>query len=355
MSAALVDVYLKPSFVSPKRIGVILFQLGGPDSPEAIEPFLYNLFSDPEIIDFPLAKIGRPALAKLISKGRARKVRAHYAGIGGSSPIRKFTEQQAVALEEELRKRIDARVFVAMRYWHPMTDDAIERARRAGCDELALLPLYPQYSSTTTGSSLNEWKRRCGSLEFMRPSHLIREFYDFPLYLDSLVDQINQTLRKFDDPGSVHLVFSAHSVPVSVIDGGDPYRAQIEDTVRLAMERSGWPNTTTTCYQSKVGNRKWLQPSLHETISRLGEGGAESVLVVPIAFVSDHVETLAEIDIEARKEAAEHGIRQFEMMPGLNDGPHFIQALAALVFNAMGMDDRELLVQAETAGAGSSS
>ena len=150
-------------------------------------------------------------------------------------------------------------------------------------------------------------------------------------------------------------MFSAHSVPVSVIDGGDPYRTQIEDTVRLVMERGGWPNATSTCYQSKIGNRRWLQPSLHETISRLGECGAESILVVPIAFVSDHVETLAEIDIEARKEAAEHGIRQFEMMPGLNDGPRFIQALAALVFNAMGMDDQELLVQADAAGAGTSS
>ena len=149
-------------------------------------------------------------------------------------------------------------------------------------------------------------------------------------------------------------MFSAHSVPVSVIDGGDPYRSQIEDTVRLAMERGGWPNTTTTCYQSKVGNRKWLQPSLHETISGLGDCGTESVLVVPIAFVSDHVETLAEIDIEAREEAAEHGIRQFEMMPGLNDGPRFIQAMAALVFNAMGKDDRKLFVQAEAVGAGRS-
>ena len=341
--------------MSAKTIGVILFQLGGPDSPEAIEPFLYNLFSDPEIIDFPLAKIGRPALAKLISKGRARKVRAHYADIGGASPIRKFTEQQAVALEEELRKCIDARVFVAMRYWRPMTDDAIERARRAGCKELVLLPLYPQYSSTTTGSSLNEWERRRRSLAFVRPTHLVREFYDFPPYLDSLVDQINQTFRKFDNPESAHLVFSAHSVPVSVIDGGDPYRTQIEDTVRLVMERGGWPNATSTCYQSKIGNRRWLQPSLHETISRLGECGAESVLVVPIAFVSDHVETLAEIDIEARKEAAEYGIRQFEMMPGLNDSRRFIQALAALVFNAMGMDDQELLVQAEAAGGETSS
>ena len=136
-----------------KTIGVVLFQLGGPDTPEAIEPFLYNLFSDPDIIDFPLAKIARPVLAKPISKGRARKVARHYAQIGGASPIRKLTDRQASALEDELRKTIDARVFVAMRYWHPFTLEAIERIRQAGCDELILLPLYPQYSSTTTGSS----------------------------------------------------------------------------------------------------------------------------------------------------------------------------------------------------------
>ena len=303
IKVALSNAHPKTSYESPKMIGVVLFQLGGPDSPEAIEPFLYNLFSDPEIIDFPLAKIGRPALAKLISKGRARKVRAHYAEIGGASPIRKFTEQQAVALEEELRKSINARVFVAMRYWHPMTDDAIEKARKAGCDKLVLLPLYPQYSSTTTGSSFSEWERRCQSLEFECPTHLIRNFYNFTPYLEALVHQINSTLRRFDDPGNVHLVFSAHSVPVSVIDGGDPYRFQIEDTVRLVVERGGWSNSVTTCYQSKIGNRKWLQPSLHETTHRLGECGTKSVLVVPIAFVSDHVETLSEIDIEAREEA----------------------------------------------------
>src|SRR5882762_3765646 len=143
-----------------RRVGIVLFQLGGPDTLEAIEPFLYNLFCDPDIIDFPFARIGRKPLAKLISTTRARKVQHHYATIGGGSPIRRFTEQQARALEAELTHAgLDVRCFVAMRYWHPFTGEAIEQLRAAECDEVVLLPLYPQYSSTTTGSSLNEWRR----------------------------------------------------------------------------------------------------------------------------------------------------------------------------------------------------
>jgi len=318
-----------------KKIGVVLFQLGGPDSLEAIEPFLYNLFCDPEIIDFPLAKVGRPLLAKFISKGRSRKVRNHYAEIGGGSPIRRLTEEQAAALEEELRATIDAKVFVAMRYWHPFTHETIAQVKEAGCDELVLLPLYPQYSSTTSGSSLNEWHRRCREAGFARPTRVVDQFHDYGPYIDSLTAQIDETLARFPEPENVHLVFSAHSVPVSVIDAGDPYRDQIEATVWLVRRRGGWPNPATVCYQSKVGNQKWLQPTLHDTNKHLGGQGVENMLVVPIAFVSDHVETLSEINIEGREEAIEHGIQQFEMMPGLNSQPLFIQALASLVLGAV--------------------
>lgn len=314
-----------------KKIGIVLFQLGGPDSLDAIEPFLYNLFCDPEIIDFPLAKVARPILAKFISKGRSRKVRNHYAEIGGGSPIRRITEQQAAALETELRADLDARVFVAMRYWHPFSSEAIEQVRLAGCDELILLPLYPQYSSTTTGSSLNEWNRRCREAGLDIPSLVIREYHDFEPYLDSLVRRINETLLRFENPENAHLVFSAHSVPESVILDGDPYRDQIEATVAHVRSRGDWPNPATVCFQSKVGSRKWLQPTLHQTNEELGRQGVRDMLVVPIAFVSDHVETLSEINIEGREEAIEHGIQHFEMMPGLNDDPVFIGALAGLV------------------------
>jgi len=317
-----------------RRIGVVLFQLGGPDTPQAIEPFLFNLFSDPDIIDFPFARLGRKPLAKLISTTRAKKVQHHYSAIGGASPIRRFTEQQAEALQRELRADgIDAHCFVAMRYWHPFTAEAVELLGQANCDEVVLLPLYPQYSRTTTGSSLNEWQRL-----FRQdiPVRTVETFYRHPLYLDALVEKVDEALARFPESGCPEIVFSAHSVPVSVIAQGDPYQRQIEQTVELVMERGGWPLRHRLCYQSKVGASKWLQPSLHRTIRDLAAEKIREVCVVPIAFVSDHVETLGEIDHEAREEAAELGIQQFEMTSGLNYSPTFIAALADLVENAMG-------------------
>ena len=319
-----------------RRIGIVLFQLGGPDTLEAIEPFLFNLFSDPDIIDFPFARLGRKPLAKLISATRARKVQHHYAAIGGGSPIRRFTERQARALEATLSESgIDARCFVAMRYWHPFTAEAITRVRQAKCDEIVLLPLYPQYSSTTTGSSLNEWRRL---FDDDLPVHSVRGFYRHELYLDSLVEKIEDALRRFPHPEDAELIFSAHSVPQAVITKGDPYQDQIEETVELLMRRGGWRNRHHLCYQSKVGASKWLQPSLHATLRKLGGAGAQDVCVIPVSFVSDHVETLGEIDHEARAEAAALGIRQFEMTSGLNDSPLFIAALADLVAGAIGVD-----------------
>jgi ferrochelatase len=317
-----------------RRVGVVLFQLGGPDTLAAIEPFLYNLFCDPDIIDFPFARIGRKPLAKLISTTRARKVQHHYATIGGGSPIRRFTEGQARALEAELANRgLDARCFVAMRYWHPFTSEAIAQLQAAQCEEVVLLPLYPQYSSTTTGSSLNEWHRL-----FHRavPVHNVGPFYQHPMYLDALIEKIEGALARFPVPARAEIVFSAHSVPLSVISKGDPYQRQIEETVGLLMERGGWPNRYRLCYQSKVGASKWLQPSLHRTIHDLAAEKVREVCIVPAAFVSDHVETLGEIDHEAREEAWRLGITQFEMSGGLNDSPRFISALGQLVLQTLG-------------------
>jgi ferrochelatase len=322
-----------------RRVGVVLFQLGGPDTLEAIEPFLYNLFCDPDIIDFPFARIGRKPLAKLISTTRARKVEHHYASIGGGSPIRRFTEQQARALEEELALAgMDARCFVAMRYWHPFAAEAIERLRAADCDEVVLLPLYPQYSSTTTGSSLNEWHRLYrGSV----PIYCIETFYRNELYLDAFIEKIEEALARFPDPERAELVFSAHSVPMSVIEKGDPYQIQIENTVKLLMQRGGWRNSHRLCYQSKVGASKWLHPSLHRTLHDLASDHVQDVCVIPVSFVSDHVETLGEINHEAREEAYELGIYRFEMTSGLNSSPKFISALADLVLQAVGPSRKE--------------
>ncbi len=318
-----------------RRVGIVLFQLGGPDTLEAIEPFLYNLFCDPDIIDFPFARIGRKPLAKLISATRSRKVQHHYSVIGGGSPIRRFTEQQARALQSRLNDSgIDARCFVAMRYWHPFTAEAIAQLQAAECDEVVLLPLYPHYSSTTTGSSLNEWNRHYhGDL----PVRTVGAFYKNDLYLEALVEKIDGALSRFANPAQPEIVFSAHSVPVSIIERGDPYQHQIEETVELLMRHGGWTNAHRLCYQSKVGASKWLQPSLHRALRDLSQAKVREICIVPISFVSDHVETLGEIDHEAREEAKQLGIKKFEMTSGLNDSPMFIAALAELVASALGV------------------
>ncbi|HZU44355.1 MAG TPA: ferrochelatase, partial [Terriglobales bacterium] len=193
----------------------------------------------------------------------------------------------------------------------------------------------PHYSSTTTGSSLNEWNRLF--VPNGAPVRCIRDFYRNPMYLDAVVEKVEQALARFRHPEEAELIFSAHSVPVAVVQKGDPYQRQIEETVRLVMQRGAWPNRHRLCYQSKVGASKWLQPTLRGTLRELGEQGAKQVCVVPISFVSDHVETLGEIDHEAREQAEQLGITQFEMSAGLNDSPKFIAALADVVMTAAGL------------------
>jgi ferrochelatase len=319
--------------MAPLRIAVVLFQLGGPDTLDAIEPFLFNLFSDPDIIDFPGARLARKPLARIISSTRARKVQHHYEVIGGGSPIRRFTGQQADALERRLRQAgVDACCLVAMRYWHPFTAEAVAQIERGGFEAVVLLPLYPQYSSTTTGSSLNEWRRRFrGGI----PEYRIESFFDHALYLDALAEKIDEALARFPDPARPELIFSAHNVPVTVIAQGDPYRSHIERTVALVMGRGGWRNRHRLCYQSKVGGARWLQPSLRDTLAQAAAEGVREVCVVPVAFVSDHVETLGEVDHEARAQARALGMERFEMMAGLNDSPTFIRALAEMVMEAV--------------------
>jgi ferrochelatase len=220
-----------------------------------------------------------------------------------------------------------------MRYWHPFTQEAIAQLKKQEFDEVVLLPLYPQYSSTTTGSSLNEWRRL---FHDATPVHVVESFYRHPGYLDAVVERIEKTLARFPSRRRPEIVFSAHSLPMSVIAKGDPYQRHIEETVRLLMERGGWSNSHRLCYQSKVGASKWLQPSLHRTLRDLAAEKVREVCVVPVAFVSDHVETLGEIDHEAREEALQLGFSQFEMSRGLNDSPKFISALGQLVMTALG-------------------
>ncbi len=319
-----------------KKVGVVLFQLGGPDRLDAVQPFLYNLFTDPDIINFPLSWIARRPLAWLISKLRSQRVREHYAAIGGGSPIRELTEGQSLALADALEPWVEPHIVIAMRYWHPNTLEAIRRLERTALDELVLFPLYPQYSRATTGSSLREWNRRWRHRDI--PTHLIDRFYDHPLYLSALVERIEQTLAEFQRPADVHLVFSAHGLPLSLIEGGDPYQKEIEETVRLVLKQGGWSNATTLCYQSRVGPQKWLGPTLTGTVERLATEGVRHMLVVPISFVTEHIETLYEINLEARALAASLGIEDFAVMRGLDSSPRFIAALADLVLQAVQLE-----------------
>jgi len=330
----------------------VLFQLGGPDSLEAVEPFLLNLFLDPDII--PLGPFGilRKPIAKLISSRRCIPVAGKYAEIGRRSPIGTLTERQRLRLVEAVSPYIDPVAVTAMRYWRPFTMDAVDSLRKTGpLDEVVLLPLYPQYSYATTLSSMKEWRRVADQVKWEQPNgrppeRTIDNFHDHPLYIQALVQRIGSVLRQFPDSSRIHLVFSAHGLPMSLVEKGDPYPKQIEETVRLACELGAkqypaWPRTHLLCYQSRVGPAKWLQPPLTATIERLGHEGVKEMLVVPISFVTEHIETLHEINIEAREEAEKLGIERFRMMPAVGDSPLFIAALKDLVLRAVGIDAGE--------------
>jgi ferrochelatase len=321
--------------MSKPRVGVVLFQLGGPDTPEAVEPFLYNLFCDPDIIDFPGAWLARRPLAWWISSRRAQKVREHYDAIGGHSPIRKLTERQARKLEAALASEYDIQCWTAMRYWRPFTQDVAAAVQSASLDHLVLLPLYPHYSFATTVSSLKEWKRIYRAMPGSPAARTIEEFHVHPDYIQAMTDRINTTFTHFDHPERVHLVFSAHGLPLSLIERGDPYQRHIEETVKAVLARGGWRNAHTLCYQSRVGRQKWLEPSLHQTLPRLAQAGEKYLAIVPVSFVTEHIETLHEINIEAREEAIAAGVEQFEMVPAVGDSPRFIGALADLVRTAV--------------------
>lgn len=333
-----------------KPIGVVLFQLGGPDSLEAVQPFLYNLFSDPDIIDLPLAFLFRKQLARFISSKRAPKVQALYKEIGGKSPILPQTNDQATALEVALRKAINAKVYVAMRYWHPMTSEVVAQVHRDNIARVILLPLYPQYSRTTTGSSVNEWNRVVAARnQAAVPTTLVRDYFDHPLYIKAIVQNIGATVEKVSqsDRSKIHLVFSAHGTPMKLVKEGDPYAHQIQRTYEAVIAEGKFDLQHHLCFQSKVGPQKWLEPSLDQTIERLAAEKVSHVIVVPIAFVSDHIETLSEINIETREEAHELGIEYFDMMPALGTNPLFIQALTDLVLKHVSVPSHDSRTVAE--------
>ncbi|GAC1493845.1 MAG: ferrochelatase [Chamaesiphon sp.] len=320
------------------RVGVLLLNLGGPDELEDVRPFLFNLFSDPEIIRLPVSALQKP-LAWLISSMRAKKSQANYQQIGGGSPLRRITEAQAEALQEHLlSKGQDAHVYVGMRYWHPFTEEAIARIKRDRIEQLVILPLYPQFSISTSGSSFRLLERLWQEdPAFQKIEYtVIPSWYQQPKYLQSMSQLIAQELNQFPSPDQVHIFFSAHGVPLSYVEeAGDPYQKEIEECTNLIMQTLKRPNPHTLAYQSRVGPVEWLKPYTEDAIPELAAQGIQELLVVPISFVSEHIETLQEVDIEYRELAEESGIHDLRRVPALNTHPTFIEALGDLVVEAL--------------------
>jgi len=314
------------------KTAVILFNLGGPDSLKSVRPFLYNLFSDPDIFRFPLGWFGQKFFAWLISLRRASEAGKNYAAIGGKSPILENTQEQAIALQLSLAIEGDYDVFVCMRYWHPMTREVVNELKQKEYDKVILLPLYPQYSITTTGSSINEFYRQCKRQAYKPEIKIIKQWYDSALYQQAIVADIQAALAKIPGatPQNTELLFSAHGLPKKIIAQGDVYQQQIEATASALNKKLGWPNITL-CYQSRVGPLEWLKPYTEAVILDKARRGCQNMIVYPIAFTSDHVETLYELTIEYGKLAAESGIANYLVVPALNDHPDLIEALKLLV------------------------
>ena len=320
------------------RVGVLLLNLGGPERIQDVGPFLYNLFADPEIIRLPNPALQKP-LAWLISTLRSSKSQEAYRSIGGGSPLRRITEQQARELQSELRQRgIEATSSGALRYWHPFTESAVADIKADGIDEVVVLPLYPHFSISTSGSSFRELQRlRLLDPDFQKlPLRCIRSWFDHPGYVRSMAELIAEEIRASDVPEEAHVFFSAHGVPKSYVEeAGDPYQQQIEACTALIMEELksilGTSNPHTLAYQSRVGPVEWLKPYTEEALEALGEAKTRDLVVVPISFVSEHIETLEEIDIEYRELATESGVVNFRRVRALDTYPPFIKGLADMV------------------------
>lgn len=313
---------------------VVLINLGGPDSLDAVEPFLFNLFSDPDIITLPRGlQWILPILARRISRRRSSIAKGYYQAMGGRSPIAELTEDQRSALEASLCQEGNYRVYVGMRYWRPSLEEAMDKIIREGIRKVILLPLFPQYSITSSGSGFNEWNRLVVRKGARFQTSVIREWYSNPTYILSLVENIQKGKSLFPaaSQNQIQILFSAHGVPERVIQKGDPYQKQIEETIQLVKMNMGTAEKFHLAYQSKVGRLKWLCPSVEEKLKEMADQKIQNILVVPISFVSDHSETLYEIDIMFKAIADRLGIPHFYRMPSLNSSPTFIRALKEIV------------------------
>lgn len=319
----------------PPNRAIVLLQLGGPNDPQSIEPFLRNLFSDPDTIPLPFwLKPLQPQLARLMARGRAPRVAKLYDQIGGSSPLLQNTTAQAFALEREMAGR-GARmpVKIAMRCWHPFTEETMANLLAMGIEEVAVLPLYPQESQATTGSG---WARMLAVVKNLRaPMALafVRSYADHPGYIEASCDTIRQSLALFDQPGETCLVFAAHSLPMAMVEAGDPYPGQIKNSMGLILQLLDHPGHTRLAYQSQTGHIRWLGPTVRETLGALAARGIKNLILVPLGFVSEHLETLYEMDILYGDLARSLGMR-FERSRALGTHPAFIKALGDLALAA---------------------
>ncbi len=323
-----------------RKTAIVLFNLGGPDRQEDVRPFLFNLFRDKAIIALPGA--ARLPLAALISSLRAKSARANYALMGGGSPLLKETEAQAGALKAHLQARAeehpaaparDWRVFIAMRYWRPFVAETAKAVRDWGAEDVVLLPLYPQFSTTTTGSSLAEWARVFDGAA--APGvHGVCCYPEAPGLADAWAELIRAAWRAAGAPSDPRLLFSAHGLPEATVARGDPYPGHVARTAAAIAARLPEFTDTQICYQSRVGPMQWIGPSTEHEIARAAREG-KSILVCPLAFVSEHVETLVELDIEYRAIAEKEGAPAYVRVPAPGDHPRFIAALADLVLRSL--------------------
>jgi len=310
------------------RQAVVLFNLGGPDKLESVEPFLFNLFNDPAIISVP--SIFRYPLAKFISKKRAPIAKNIYREIGNKSPILELTQKQAKSLENNLLKKGDYKCFVVMRCWHPRAEEVINQVKEYKPEEIILLPLYPQYSASTSGSSINEWNELCKKENYNVKTRTVCCYPTENFFIESHVSLIKKTLQEVTNK-NFKLIFSAHGLPENKIKKGDPYQWQVEETVKEIMSKIKNENLDyILSYQSRVGPLKWIGPSTDEVIIKYSKE-KKGIVIVPVAFVSEHSETLVELDIEYKKLAEKNNCSFYKRVPALGVEENFIKGLEELV------------------------
>lgn len=312
-----------------KTKALVLLNMGGPDSIEAVEPFLYNLFCDRDLIQLPLGALLQKPFAWLISYFRAKTVRENYRRIGGKSPLLHWSRLQAENTATQLGDSWHG--YVAMRYWNPRADEVVKQLKSDGILEATVLTLYPHYTGATTGSSIKDFKRAVAQHYPQLRCHYIEQWHDWPAYLDALAECVQQGLDSVPDVERqrLTLLFSAHALPQKFIDRGDPYQRHVEETVAGVMARIGGGEHQIG-FQSRSGPVTWMSPDTLDLIAEAGEK-QRALLVVPVSFVSDHIETLEEVDVEFRDHASDHGVTWFGRVPALNDRPLFITALQQLV------------------------